>query len=241
MILSSAQLFSQGFNWQYDIRFPTKSEKLFLGLSTSKLFSTGVSDISFSELYIPCCNFKNSESNGFTFGINAEYWLNNGINAITFRINYNKSRFNLRANPDPIYYKNDTLFTEIINNNTINYLDLSGLYKYRIFDSHFSISAGANINILLSNIYKVQENVTSPGDTFNNGETSREIINGSTKDLSRIIINPILRAGYDFSIANGLYTSVYTDFGVNINSLIKYDNWRNFQFSVGIAFYFGTY
>ncbi len=239
LILSSVQLLSQGFDWQYSIRFPSNSPKFFVGASSSKIFSTGTSDISFSELYIPCCSFSSPVSDGFSFGLNAEYWLNSGVEAISLSMNFRKNNFNLKATPDPVFYKNDTLYTEIINDNIINYFDVSGLYKYRINNSHFSLSAGIMLNILLSNYYKVRENVISLDDTFNNGETSREIINGSTNDLSKIIISPIIRVNYDLSIVNSIYSTFYADFGVNLNSMIKDDSWRNYQFSIGIAFYFG--
>lgn len=231
----STELFSQGFDWQYSIRYPTSSPRLFLGGSAAYELSSCISDINFAEDKIPCCKFENGSANGYKIGICSEYWLPTGISAVSGNVAYHNKEFTLKAYPDPVYYKNDTLYTEIININKIDYIELSAYYKYRIARTHLTVSGGMLLSILTSNSYTFKEQITNLNHKFNNGETSRDIATGSIPDLSIIIINPSIRIGYDHSIGPGIYASAYFDFSVNANSLVKNDKWHSYNFSLGIS------
>ncbi len=241
MIVAINHCYSQGFDWQYSVRFPSPSPQLFIGINYNYQLSLNNINIDFKENGIPSGTFNEAHSSSNKYGISSEYWLNSGTQALTFSLNYHSMNANLRAVPDPIYYKNDTIYTEITNKNALTYLDLSAYYKHRFPQSHFSISAGIIANIFLDNSSSYTENITSENRTFNNGERSREILNACTSDYFAIIINPSLRLSYDFPIANNVYATVFADYSMNINSLLRNHVWKNNNFSLGISIFKSIY
>jgi len=239
LILSSVNLYSQGFDWQFTYREPSNSPRLFVGINAQTEFSVHNGDINFSESLIPCCRFDKGNGVNFIGGINSEYWLTGGEFALNAFLNYKSLSSNFTANPDPVYYKNDTLRTEIKFSNSISYIQFALGGKYRIDLSHFYVGAGLRFDILLDNNFEHTERVTSVNHSFNDGSTSRKINSGKIDDLSNLIVNPEIKVGYDFNLGLGLYASPNVAMSFNLNEIADRTNWKAFNFALNISIFKG--
>lgn len=234
LLISTELLFSQGFDWQYSYRGHTRSPKLFLGLTSEYGLSFHTGSINFSEDLIPCCRFNTGNGSDFKIGVISEYWLYGGESSIIGALTYQNSNSSFIANPDPVYYLHDTLFTELEFKNSISIFQLSVLYKRRIDLSHFFIAGGIGIDFIAGNSYEHTERIVSSDLSFNDGSLIREIDNGAIGKLSKIIISPELLFGYDFNLGLGLYASVVVGTKINLNEVSAGTNWRKYSFSIGI-------
>lgn len=237
-ILVACELSAQGFNWQSSVRYPQKNSTIFLGLGYNFSLAKTESELFLFERDVFSCVLNQGRTHSHNISIISEIWLPSGLDALTFELNYSDISSKLEGFPYPIYYKNDTLLTKVSNDNSIKYISLSGFYKYRIFSSHFAVSFGGNIALHLNKNATHTEEVISPGDSYNDGTTSRVII---TNDFAQspVIISPILRLSYDFPLIQNIYASVHSDFSFNANSLVKDYHWRNYNFNLGISLFKG--
>ncbi len=235
LLFSSLNLYSQGFDWQFSYRTPTDSPHLFVGINAQTDLSIHSGDINFSESLIPCCRFDKGNGVNLIGGINSEYWLSGGEIAINASLNFKSLSSNFTANPDPIFYQNDTLRTEIKFSNSLYYLQLAFAGKYRINMSHLYVGAGLRFDILLDNTFEHTERVTSVNHSFNDGTVVRKINSGKISELSKVIIYPEIRFGYDFNLGLGLYASPNISMSVNLNNIAQDSKWKAFNFGLNIS------
>ncbi len=240
---NSIMLISQGFDWQYSPRLPSKYPYFFLGLNAEKTFFMHKSNFLLFEEAITCCKFNGQNSSGFSFGFSGEYWhlANNSIFAlISFSsIPANFSSFNsFPINPDTV------LKTEFTLNSKINTINLIAGYKYRILTSYFFISAFFDVGFNLSNDYKIYEKVIEPNNFyFNTNPPSqiRELSQGKINDFNFIILSPGINLGYDLDLGNNYYSSISINVSHSLNKVLKKDDWRITQLSLRIIVFRGIF
>lgn len=240
-ICSSVNLIAQGFDWQFSYRDPSDSPRLFIGADIQTAFSIHKGSINFSESQIPCCRFESGNGTNLIGGLATEYWLNGGEFAINASLNYKSLSSSFTTAPDPVYYKYDTLRTEIKFANSISYLQLAFGGKYRIELSHFYVGAGIRFDILLDNSYEHSERITSINHSFNDGSTSRKINSGTIAELSNIIFIPEFCIGYDLNLGLGLYASPSISMAYNLNNLAQSTSWKAFNIALNLAILKGIY
>ena len=234
LFISAEFLFAQGFDWQYSYRGQSQSPKFFWGMNSEFAFSYQSGDINFSEEAIPCCRFRNGNGNEFKIGIVSEYWIYSGVNSLISTFAYSNSNSSFTANPDPVYYLHDTLYTELEFENRISKLQFSFLFKHRVNLSHLFIAGGLGIEYLSSNSYKHSERIVASDLTFNDGTVERIIDNGNIPKLTKILLSHEFKVGYDFNLGLGLYGSMIVGLKFNINEIADKTDWRYYSLSVGI-------
>lgn len=238
LLISFIEINAQGFDWQYSARMPAESPRRFLGINLSTSYAENIGDINLSELKIPCCNFDNGSGMSLGFGVSGEYWLT-GIEAVTIIAKYNYYSDNFNTDAEPSYYVNDTMFTNFDLNTKRHHLSLDFRYKYRLYESHFSISGGLIADILLAKSFKISENVISVNDAFNDGTTSRTVKNGTISSMNVFNISPEIAFSYDFTFGKGMYASPYIMISYPLISYAADRSWRSFNISLGINLFRG--
>jgi hypothetical protein len=230
----SSEALSQGFDWQYSTRMPSANPNFFIGPITSLSADMHAGSLNFSENLIPCCRFK--EGSGYTaeVGILSEIWMNNGNYALNLALSFSRMKSEFEANPDPVYYRDDTLYTKLLFTNTINYFDIDAFYKKRMFQEHFYYALGAKLRFVASNNFEHKEKTIGDG-VFNNGMNERKINSGEMSELSFINIYPTLKIGYDLNLGLGLYASPFIDFSFSLLNQSKEDAWKNYNFRIGVS------
>lgn len=239
LIIAVNPLYSQGFNWQYSYRFPTSSPRMFYSFGTNVEFSDYSSNLNFSEKIITCCRFKTGSATNSNIYLGGEYWLSGGIRAINAQVGYKHVSGSFEANPDPVYYIGDTLFTKIKSDIKVNYLTADFGIKSRIKLTHFFYSGGLGFDILLDNSFTNKEIVTSANHSFNDGTTERKINSGKVSSLSDIVLYPKIGFGCDINLGLGLYAEPKISLGVNLNNITSCDRWRTLDLCLGISIFKG--
>lgn len=240
LLFAVCELSAQGFNWQPSVRSPHKIKTVFLGVGYGYSFSKTSSEIFLHEDNVFSCILNAGNAHSSDISITSDIWFASGLDALSLALTYSDNSSNLAGFPYPVFYKNDTLLTKVSNDNSLKYISLSGLYKYRVLSSHFSVSLGGNLGFKLSSKTNYLEEVISPGDSYNDGTTSR-VMTPNEVAFSPFLISPQLRIGYDFPLFNDTYASVHSDFSFNANSIVKGNHWRNFNFSIGISIFRGIH
>lgn len=239
LAFSAINAYSQGFDWQYSYRTPSESPRFFGGIALGYDFANYTADVNFSETEIPCCRFRDGDGKQFNIAISAEYWLSGGDNALNFSLGYSKNSGTFSANPDPVFYLQDTLRTKLESEVDISYLQLRLGGKHRIRRSHCWVGANVSADINLSGSFKNSESVTTPNHAFNDGSIKREINDGHLPNLAKFILSPEIAIGYDVNLGLGLYASPRFSIAYNLNSLVQDDSWHSIKFGLGICVYRG--
>lgn len=240
LLFAVCELSAQGFNWQPSVRTPHKIKTVFVGISYDYSLSKTSSEIFLHEDNVFSCILNDGNSHSSEISITSDIWLSSGLDALSLALTYSDNSSNLVGYPYPVFYKTDTLLTKVSNTNSFKYLSLSGLYKYRIMGSHYSVSLGGKLGFKLSSNSDYMEEVISPNDNYNDGTTSR-IITPNEVAFSPFVITPLLRVGYDYPLFNDTYASIHSDFSFNANSIVKENHWRQFNFSIGISIFRGIH
>lgn len=231
IILFSAyfQLHSQGFDWQYSTRYPVESPNLFAGIVVSYNHSLHNANIDLREYFVYCCEFREGNGNGFTFGAYAEKWQT-GLYSFSLGLYYkNQSTSFYKTDRLPRIY--DTLVTEYELNNTISNLTLDVGAKHRLFNSHFNISASVLFSYIFSIDNKYTETVLEPKDF---PWHQREISTGNISGLNKFNIFPNLRIGYDWSFDINWYATTFFQVNFSALDMSNTKKWRSTVFEFGV-------
>ncbi len=238
LMVFSTEVFAQGFSWQYSHRMPSSSPLGFIGLHTEYGLSSDFGDINLSEYKIPCCTFKTGTSGNFSIGAVGEYWVT-PIEALNIKLNYNSKSGEYSTDSEPVFYRNDTLFTNYVLDKSISYLSLDLSYKRRLYESQFLIKGGLCFGLLLANDYSIIEKISSGDLTFNDGSQSRQVKAGSISEFSSFVISPQIGLAYNFEIAKGMYSSAEFNVSYTLNSIASDASWRAVKYSLGISCFIG--
>jgi|GEM_PF-606543 len=233
--------FSQGFNWQYSSRLPSKYPYLFVGViaETNYLIHYGYIDL--TEGYSKCCTFENGNGIGNGFGLASEYWK--GIWAIYSSFTFSTYPGNFTANGISLKRKlNDGNLYDVKYQNqfksTMSYVFLEIGAKYRILQSHLHFGGGIKLGILTNNKAVHTESIVSPAEErYADGTQTQTISDGKISDLKSYVITPRIKLGYDLTFGKGLYATPSISLGLPILNIAKNAQWQTWSFTFGISIY----
>ena len=208
IIISSFELYGQGFDWEYSARLPYKIPRAFIGAGYSYGYNQSFGNFPFYENNVYSLNFKNGTGSMNQFNIAFQYW-EKPIIAIFGNVFYRKMQSDFshtmtypRSNGSDNWLV--TYRTQM--QSSRDYLGISFGGKYRLLSSYFSVGAQITSQFILSSSSNATEEIISPDfEHYIDGSTGREIKNAQLPDFRNFQLQPEIFVAYDFSIANGLY------------------------------------
>lgn len=226
-LINFSEAKSQGFDWIYSNRLPFEVPNLYVGGKVEGGFINHTGDLSLREMYnatdFECCRYKNGDGTTLNFGVNVEYWYET-FSAVNLSLSYNNigSNFIRRAEPLPLS-NGDKLITEFDFATNLSFMSIDLGWRYKITETHFFINPCLNTNVFLSKSDGQQiERIISPDyETFSDGSLIRNIEGGKIPEINPLNFNFILKAGYDFSLMNGLYCSPYLGYILPISNYVS--------------------
>ncbi len=237
--LYSYPLFSQGFNWQYSSRLPSDYPNIFVGANAGYSTVYDIGEFTFTEEAIECCLFDYGRGFGIKVGFAAEYWFENGNDAICINLNYNirQSEFTTRHKLLTVQYP---VTYEFVYESAFNNLVLEALYKKRIMNSHFSVLGGFAVEVLTSQKNEYKHHILSPeSEYFTDGSKERTISEGNIAPLKSLIFNPIIATNYDFNLGKSRYGSIGIFTELPLSNILSDETWRKFEFGINFKILFG--
>lgn len=233
--LFAINLNSQGFDWQFDNRFPSKNPNLFVGVNSGFGLISNSGTIPYNEGAFSCCEFNSGSGTDFRFGISSEYWYD-GLTAINANLLISASKSNF-SNQQKIPRREYFLITnyELEAKSSFLILEFSG--KRRLAGTNIFAGAGLGINVFLSKsliFNEIKDSQTPINDPF----TSRyNIPFANISDFYPFNLNANLFLGYDLSIANGYYLSPAVKVNLPIMSQIYDSNWARWEMQIFITLF----
>lgn len=233
IILFSANLSSQDFNWQYSTRLPYKIPQFFLGLTANFDYNHNSGDFTFLSENIPCCNFKSGNGIGYNIGISSEYWILPRTAIFTSIIfNHINTLFLVASEPYP-YRDFEDLITEYEFNHSLSLILIEFGAKQRIVDK-FGLSFAFKPQIYLNSSQEFTERNISQNNFFFDEKT---YYNGEIPNLMRIIFNFDLKLTYDLNLGLGKYSEIFISGTFPLNNISVNQSWKIYHFSSGIKLY----
>ena len=240
LFLSSLSLsFAQGFDWQYSARLPQKQPKLFIGVLAGGSYSYEMASFKFTEELIPCCDFSDGSGLNILVGAAGQYWFSDGISALTFSAGYNltQSKFTVQQEVPTVDY---LIIYEYSYKGSNSYVVINSMYKRRLFSSHFSVSGGFDISLLLNQSDEYNEEIISPSDEFfSDGSRERIISKGEIAPLRTFIVNPVFALGYDINLGKSKYAELQLFSDIPIMHSISNESWRHWEVGLKLNILFG--
>lgn len=231
---------SQGFDWQYSVRTPTKPHKLFLGAGIEYGFYSHIGDFSFIEKSTPCCTYENGKGSGYGFSLKSEYWQTGHLAyfaELSFSIapgKFSATDIQPRRFKEPLETRYEFYS---------NYSYISGNFgaKYRLFDSHFHVGGLIQLAFMASSRSEYYEEIIGPEDeppfSTNPPQYRREIVNGYIPDINNILITPTIQVGYDLNMGKGRYATPWFRLALPVMSISSEASWRRWGINAGVSFH----
>lgn len=232
-LFGSEIMYSQGFDWIYDSRMPSKYPSVFMGLHAE----TGMSFISMDQLQskqTPLCgNYENGKASDFKAGLNIEVWNQSGLSSLCFGLGVqqismsfdDESQFTRWEGEEVLYTYRFGLESKS------TYIFAEGFFKHRFSSTHFHGAIG------LTALFGVGGNTRQYGEILEPADKVSTEEFGEAKDLSLKTVNlmPIVRLGYDLDMGRNLYSTPYIAIGFPVFSSINDVNVRNWQINLGLS------
>ena len=232
------EVYSQGFDWQYSFRLPYFLPSKFIGISGGYSINSSVGDFDFLEDYTPCCKYQSGSGNSFEIGLVYEKWIS-AISAITVKTSYINTNTNFsqtiqipRSDGINDYLaKYNYKMTEERSS-----LNLSGLYKYRLMESHLSVLGGLTFSFHLADDAKHTEAILSPEtEQFIDGTRSRVIKRGVYGEYNNTTFSSVIGLNYDYAITKGYYSSISASINLPVSNVINNQEWKEWKFLISIS------
>ena len=223
LFVSIQNMNSQGFNWQFNSRFPNMNPKLFVGIQTDYTKTINSANIPYNEGSFNCCEFSDGNGNQFSFGLIGEFWYYEET-ALTFGLNYsiNDAFFsNQRQIPRREYF----LVTNYELSTDVSFLNFEIGIKQRFPNTFLYGGVNLKSNLFLSEslvFNEIKDKQTPSEDPFQN---RYNIPNARISEFSTVNFAIGIFLGYDFSIMQGIYFSPNFEYNVPLNSLLSESDW----------------
>jgi hypothetical protein len=219
---------------------PTSYPEFYLGLNLAvqNNFSTG--KYSFTENFVPCCQFSKGFGNGFNIGLAAEKWFQGswaagakaGVslysNTFTTQNTYPRVDYN-------VTYQLDF-------NSSYSYMSIELFYKKRIAAYHLNITGSLKTDILMNQSNDFAESIIAPKDEiYVDGTQKRTIVSGTLAPLNKVVLIPKVGVGYDIGLKRGKFLN-FTIYGeLPIMSVVSQGSWHRWSVGADFLLYYGIF
>ncbi len=230
---------SQMFDWQYSVRLPFESPKMFIGggVAFQKNWHSATNFREINE-ELHCGNYRSGAGSGVEIFASGEYWRI-GESAIGFRLKYSQMHgvFDVPTDPTPFKLHGEILILRrnFILSTTQSFLSAEFYGKWLLDETHIFAGAGLGFNIALSNSFEQTESIISPE------QFTAAIPYGKVEpaNITNALIKPSLQIGYDAELARGIYASPYICIALPIFANSPAANWRVWTLSAGVQINYG--
>lgn len=232
----SGKAFSQGMDWQFSSRMPSKSPIYFVGISGSFDYISHRSDFVIKENvnHAKTPEFDRGVGRGFNVNIHGEYWFKPEL-ALFADLGFVNQ-------PGTFFSGIETLpISDTMNirgkygfDSEYKFIQLAVGAKRKILNSNFYIGASLNFRIFIDSSMIETDILLSPI------EKKVSLIDPEFPEIRALSIMPVIRTGYDFSVGAGRYADVYLSLGLPLMSMASSYEWRNWTFSAGMALNIGA-
>jgi hypothetical protein len=229
---------AQGYDWEYDPRFPQSMPTRFIGLEFAAQYAMHTGDLAYFEQLVPCCTF--SDGTGFPLRLSAvaEQWVTPTLSVQAgLGVAYQSAEFVSDQQQAP-FDDGTVLVTEYVLQTSITALSLSGGVRQRLFDSFFSVGLDLRGNVTIGSAQTLQERVVSPSDfTFTtNPPTQVYDLSGTMviPDVAAFVLEPALSFQYDIALARGSVLSPSVNVSMPLNSLATGQSWGYLAVGLGV-------
>ncbi len=242
LILVNLSLYSQGFDWQGDIRLPHYLPNKYIALDAGFGLGSFTEGINLNENNVYCCNLLNGVNQTFTVGTRIELWhesyiVNNAEAAFVLGLAYQSRNDEFKRLQVVPKSPTQNLETEFIGKINSNLMNLKLGYKQSVNFENLNIEVGLNNLLKISNSIDLRERVIAPSNfDFGAGVVER-VINGLIPEQSKVVIMPYFAINYDFELSFGMYWSTYLELSTSINSFYSGTNSNLVQYSIGLRLF----
>lgn len=231
---------AQMFDWQYSVRLPFNSPKLFVGGGAAAVYSIhSVQDFRAVNEEFRCGNYTSGTGVGFAIFGTGEYWYHGDV-AVGGRIEYASvaGKFITQVPAVPFKLNGEVLELrrEFALTTTFSTISIDGYIKWLLPGTHIHAGAGIAAGLTIGSQFSQSESITSPE------EFAAEIQYGQSdaKNIAAISLCPSLRLGYDAEISRGVYATPFLTFGIPIIPASSASGWRFWTISAGVQMVFGV-
>lgn len=240
ILIGSAELHSQGFDWEYSPRLPYKIPRAFIGAGYSYSYNQNIGDFSFFENNVYSLNFKNGNGTLNQLQFSFQYW-----NKPTFAVFGNVFYRTLQNDfsQQMTYPRSNGVDNWLVTYQTNlqlsrDYLGISIGAKYRLFDTYLSIGGQITSQFLLSSNTAATEEIISPDfEHYIDGSTTREINKIKIPDFKNFLLQPEIFIAYDFSIVKGLYIQSSLRMQIPVFNSTSSDKYYDLPLGIEIAIF----
>ncbi len=231
VFLLSANLFSQGFDWQISPRFPIEMPNQFYGAGIDYMYADQFGNFNLIENQISCCQFTNGNGKKYALYLFYENWIN-GLSSFNISLSYNylSSLFDLQST---LPIRDGDFTTKYKFSSQMQFIGLGAFYKRRVPNTLLNFSGGINF---LINIYNKQ-NHTEYAISNNVPFKERNLSNGSINSANTLLLEPFLQFGTDLDLGIGMYASPNIRISYSLNSYIQYESWHSFMIGLNLRIY----
>ena len=245
IIITTINLQSQGFDWQWSARFPVINPQNYYGFNVNYGINYSIGNITFRENNVSCPDFINANGNNIGFGINYIYWERNNSYAVYGALRYNN--FSISTNSiDNVPITDDIIAQyKITLDCNFHQIDLQCGINYRVINysvlEHFFLGAGIEIGTIVNNDFVAMEEILGPPEvppfSTNPKSYKREITSGQFNKINKFNIKPQVKIGYNLELGRGSYIEPNICFSIPLRSMFSDDKINHYSILFGINFF----
>lgn len=230
----------QMFDWQYSVRLPFNSPKLFIGGGAAAVYGIhSVQDFRAVNEEFRCGNYTSGTGVGFAIFGAGEYWYQANA-AVGGRIEFASiaGKFTTQVPAVPFKLNGEVLELrrEFALSTKMSVISFEGYAKWLLPGTHIHAGAGMAMGLIIGHEFSQSESIISPE------EYAAEIQYGQsdTENIAALSLRPSLRFGYDAEISRGIYATPFLSLGIPLTSASSASGWRFWTVSAGVQMTFGV-
>ncbi len=228
---------SQGFDWQYSSRLPSAYPRLFFGGSVNGIYGFHTADIySLGEEY-RCGDYKQGVETGISAAAVGEYWSPGSMVAFWGMIGFRTSTTRFTSQPPSEPFRRNgvefELSREFAMDVYLRALLMEVGVKYRIARTHAHLGIGLRTDLVLSTSAEQTETILTPVEFTQSIAYGEQTLTG----MRRLLLTPIIAAGYDAELGKGIYATPRITVGFPMMSRSSRIDWTSIDLSGGISFF----
>ncbi len=237
LVFMTQEARSQGFDWQYSSRLPSAYPRLFLGGSVSGIYGFHTADIySLGEEY-RCGDYKQGVETGISAAAVGEYWLPVSMVEFWGMMGFRTSTTRFTSQPPSEPFRRNgvefELSREFAMDVYLRALLMEAGVKYRIARTHAHLGIGLRTDLVLSTTAEQTETILTPVEFTQSIAYGEQTLTG----MRRLLLTPIIAAGYDAELGKGIYATPRITLGFPIMSRSSRIDWTSIDLSGGISFF----